>query len=98
MSEDSVEPTEVSQRVESVAASVESRLGGSLTDDGRIDMERLKSNDEALFKVLDAYAVSKTWRDDPEISASDVAKLLEAQSRTTPLGAALESLRQSFVD
>ena len=49
-------------------------------------------------QVLDAFAQSKTTRDDPKVTASDVAKLLEAQSRTTPLGIALARLRDSLED
>lgn len=90
-----VEPTEVEARIAATSNEIESRLGSSLTD-GKIDMAKLRTEDEALFQVLDAFAQSKTWRDDPRVSASDVAKLLEAQARTTPLGAALENLQRSL--
>jgi len=87
----------VGQRVAAVSDEVESRLAGSLTD-GKIDMNQLRGDDEALSEVLDAFAQSKTTRDDPKVTASDVAKLLEAQSRTTPLGIALARLRDSLED
>jgi hypothetical protein len=85
----------VQGRIDRVSAHVENRLKTSLTN-GKIDLQKLKTQDPALHAVLDAFAESKTWRDDPEISAVDVAKLLEAQSNATRLGAALEKLKSTL--
>jgi hypothetical protein len=86
----------IEQRIDSMASSIENRLDGSLTNDGKIDLAQLERNDAELFEVLKTYMMSKTWRDDKSITARDVAKLIEAQSTTTPLGAALEKLKTSF--
>ena len=87
---------ESSARVQSVARLIEERLSPGVGEDGKIDREALKQSDAELHEVLHQYALSKTKRDDPKISAKDVAKLLEAQSTTTPLGAALEKLSKSM--
>ena len=78
----------ISERIDKVAEQIEARLEPGLVD-GRIDLRRLKEQDKDLHHLLDMYAASKTWRDDPMTTARDVAKLLEAQSKETPLGSAL---------
>ena len=90
------EQDESTVRVETIAQSIEERLKPSVGEDGKIDLGALEGNDAALHEVLYRFALSKTWRDDPKISALDVAKLLEAQSKSTPLGAALERLSESI--
>jgi hypothetical protein len=86
----------VDSRIQRVSASIQDRLGESLTTDGKIDLQKLKENDAALHEVLHRFAESKTWRDDPRMAAVDVAKLLEAQSHSTPLGAALNQLKSAL--
>lgn len=95
-SNDTKDSDESYARVESVARSIEERLLPGVGEDGKIDLEALKRSDADLHEVLHRFAVAKTWRDDPKISARDVAKLLEAQSKSTPLGAALEKLSHSL--
>lgn len=86
----------VEKRIEKVSGAIQKRLETSLTPDGKVDLETLENTDAELRDVLDSYAASKTWRDDPHITAKDVAKLLEARSKDTPLGNALEKLGQSL--
>ena len=88
--------TKSAARLETIAQSIEERLKPGVGKDGKIDLEALKQSDAELHEVLHRFALSKTWRDDPKISALDVAKLLEAQSASTPLGAALEKLAESL--
>ena len=83
---------DVPARVEATAKSIEMRLQPGLNEKGKVDLGLLKQADPDLHNVLEQFALSKTWRDDPQITATDVAKLLEAQANTTPLGAALEKL------
>ncbi|MDP9572180.1 UNVERIFIED_ORG: hypothetical protein J2W66_002665 [Agrobacterium larrymoorei] len=83
-------------RVDVVANSIAERLQSSVGADGKLSLDAVKGNDAELYEVLHQFALSKTWRDDPTTSARDVAKLLEAQSKSTPLGAALETLSQSL--
>jgi hypothetical protein len=89
---------DVASRIEQVSSEVKTRLDGSVTSDGRIDLEQLEVNDPVLFGVLQSHIASKTWRDDTGITASDVAKLIEAQSAETPLGLAIKKLRDSMID
>ena len=87
---------ESAARVDSIAQSIKERLKPGVGEDGKIDLEALEQSDAELHEVLHRFALSKTWRDDPDLSALDVAKLLEAQSASTPLGAALEKLAESL--
>lgn len=86
----------VNIRIDKVSDAIRKRLDGALTPDGKIDLEALGKTDAELRDVLDHFAASKTWRDDPTASARDVAKLLEARSKATSLGDALEKLGQNL--
>ena len=86
----------VDTRIEKVAGTIRKRLDGGLTASGKIDLDALKKVDPELHHVLDSFALSKTWRDDPTTTARDVAKLLEARVSTTPLGGALDKLAKNF--
>jgi hypothetical protein len=96
MSEQGKADNEVSARVEARAQSIQQRLKPGLNKAGKIDLDALKEADAELFEVLQQFARSKTWRDDPDYTSYDVAKLLEAQSKATPLGAALENLSKNL--
>lgn len=86
----------VETRIDKVTDMIRKRLDGALTAEGKIDLEALGKTDAELRDVLDSFAASKTWRDDPTTTARDVAKLLEARSKATPLGDALEKLGQNL--
>ena len=86
----------VETRIDKVSEVIRKRLDGSLTAEGKINLDALGKTDAELRAVLDGFAASKTWRDDPSVSARDVAKLLEAHSKVTPLGDALEKLGQNL--
>ena len=86
----------VETRIDKVADAIQKRLEGALTGEGKVDIEALGNTDAELRDVLDNFAASKTWRDDPVATARDVAKLLEARSKLTPLGDALEKLGQNL--
>ena len=91
---DKYDPVEI--RIDKVSDAIRKRLDGSLTADGKIDLEALGKTDAELRDVLGNFAASKTWRDDPSATARDVAKLLEARSKETSLGNALEKLGQNL--
>lgn len=86
----------VESRINKLTEFVAKRLEPGLTEDGKVDLDKLAQHDAALKDVLENFALSKTWRDDPIATARDVAKLLEAKSSQTPLGESLEKLGESL--
>lgn len=86
---------EVNKRIDIKSNEIKNRLSNAVDDKGKIDKDKLDKLDVDLARVLNEFALAKTWRDDPEQTAKDVAKLLEARSNT-PLGTALEELGKSL--
>lgn len=86
----------VETRIDKVSDVIRKRLNAGLTANGKVDLDALGETDAELRDVLDRFALSKTWRDDPKATARDVAKLLEARSKATPLGAALDKLSENL--
>ena len=94
MSEENDMNESVTARIDRVSAGIEARLDLSIVDN-RIDLEILRDQDSELHQLLAIMAESKTVRDDPKMTARDVAKLLEARSAQTPLGNALSEFAKS---
>ena len=87
---------EIELRVDEATEVIEARLNVALTPQGKIDAEQLSEKDPNLFEALEQFALSKTWRDDPNLTARDIARLLEARSSSTLLGEAITKLSEEI--
>jgi|SRR5271154_4932423 len=71
-------------------------LEPSLDAKRQIDRGTLAEINPELHHVLKDLADAKTWRDDPNSTAADLAKLITARDQQSALGASLARLEKTM--
>ena len=83
-------------KIQDTKERVQKDLAASLNSEGTIDLLKLQENNKPLSEIFDIITLSKTWRDDPERYAKDVARLLAARDETSDLSKALVQLENAM--
>ncbi|WP_155931353.1 hypothetical protein [Pseudomonas aeruginosa] len=80
------------EKIGELREKIELQLQSSITEDGTVDLLKLRENNKPLAEIFDIITLSKTWRDDPRKFAKDVARMISARDSTSDLNFALEKL------
>lgn len=77
-------------------ASIQKSIAAATVSKPSVDVELLRKHNPPLAEVLDVFIMSKTTRDDPDMTAKDLMRVLDARDADSELAQALSKLEDAL--